>query len=353
MTVVRSLTTNLDFNVDFKTLNNFSTLLSRFNLKFALGGFAAGTFARQVVSAINGVSNLILETDQLSRVTGVAFTDITNLSKAAEKLGNIDAGGFNTVIRNLSKDILDAQTGMGRLFEISRGTLGANGLNIFGSDGRVADVLTVLESVVEAINKIEDQQQRIRAFAEVLGGGDLNFGERLDVIFKDGYQAFKAIADSFTPLSKTLEEGREFANEYRTSLSEISQKFNNTIEKFVVTFTPVILLLIKGLDLFVESLATYADIVSKITNAVSTPSDTNPLTVFGRGLMPDLDDVWSPVEQNSVVTPVNVENVFQVQLSPGTPEEQGRQIFDAATSAFTNWWETQAQQIMNNNPQVE
>lgn len=345
MTVVRTLTTNLDFNVDFKALKTFNTALDRFSLKFALGGTAAAAFAYQVVAAIGNVTNLVLETDNLARTTGIAFEEINNLTKAATTLGRIDAKGFQAIFKTVNKDVVDARLGLGRLRQIAAG-LNATGIqfDIFDDQGKIADTLTIFERMVNAVKQIPDEQLRIRAFSDLFQAD----GGELDKIFKDGYAAFKSLADTFTPISKALKESEGFSETYRQNVQEISSSLEQVLQTFVVTFSPVILKL-------TEALVTLLEVYDKIFKAIGSAAESvqtgqNPLGYYGRGLLPD--DTWSPAPQ-TMNAPIQVENVFQVTLQPGTPQEQGRQLYEATTSALSGWFENQVQNVMSNNPQVE
>lgn len=354
MTVVRTLTTNLDFNVDFKALKNFNSALDKFSLKFALGGTAAAAFAYQITEAISGVTNLVLDTDALARSTGTAFEQINNLTQAAVSLGRINPQQFQNIFRTVNKDVVDARVGIGRLREISAG-LNRSGIrfDIFDNQGRIADTLTIFERMVTAIKQIGDEQLRIRAFEDLLKFD----GAELDRIFKDGYEAFSALAATFEQSSKALKEATPFAENYEKNLREISQSLDETVQNFVIKFSPVILKFSEAIreitDLYNKFSRGTDNLVQGTANALK--GDDGLLSIYGRGLLPDLDyaDAWSPVPGASSNSPVNVENIFQVTLPPGTPQEQGRALFDATTEALTGWIQNQAQMIQNNNPQVE
>lgn len=344
MAIVRSLTTLLNFQVDLKPLKTFNSFLDKFSLKFALGGTAAAAFAYQVVQSINSVADLITETDALSRRSGIAFEQINNLTRAAQQLGRLDAKSFQAVLRNISDATLDALRGGTRLREIQNG-LARSGVkfNPFDDTGRVADALTVFERLVTAINQLPNQRLRIQAFEEIFKED----GERLDEIFKNGYQSFKALADTFDPISKVLADQREFANQYKQDLQQIATEFNNVIEKFVVTFAPVISGLVHLLGKSVELYGIYSKEFDQYIK--------DPILNYGKTFLlgNEEENDWAPFPQAATASPIQVENIFQVNLAPGTPAEQGRQIADTAAGELTRWFDTEVQKVMSNNPQVE
>jgi hypothetical protein len=340
MTVVRSLTTNLDFNVDFRPLNRFNQALSNFNLKFALGGAAVAAFAGKVVGAINDVSNLILDTEDLSKRTGIAFDDIIKLTKAAEQF-RISPTQFQGALAGLNKDVLDAQRGFGRLYEIMRDN---PNIRIRNDDGSLKNTEQVLESIVSAINQIADPQLRIQAFEDILKID----GVRLSAAFKDGYAAFKQVGETFDAQAKALKEQKAFAEQYTKDLKAISDSFTAVIQAFVTNFAPVILALTDSLNLLIQFYGKVLEQASKGPKGVASSGIFGVLPAAAVGAYDYLTGSTPPAAPG-----MNMTANIDINVAPGTADEQVQQISERTVQSLESFYGPLIRQIMNNNPQVE
>ena len=343
MTIVRTLTTNLDFNVDFRAINRFNQALSNFNLKFALGGAAVAAFASKVVASVNQVSSDILDTEELAKRTGIAFEDLFKLGQAAAEF-RIEPKQFNAILAGLNKDILDAQRGFGRLYEIMRDN---PNIRIRNDDGSLKSTEEVLESIVNSINEITDPKLRIQAFEDILKFD----GVKLSQAFKNGYQSFKQVGDTFDAQAKALDKQREFANQYTKEVLAITKSFDQTVQLFVTKFAPLILAFTESLNILIKF---YGEVLAQVAKGPKGAAQSGLFGVLPSLAVGAYDYLTGANTPTPASTgPINMTANFDVNVAPGTTQEQATQLSELTVERIESFYGPLIRQLMNNNPQVE
>lgn len=352
MVVTRELVTKLTFDVDQKAVDRFSTSIIGFKTKFAIAAAAAAGFATQIVKAVSGVSDLILETQDLSRTTGIAFQDLYNLSKAASNF-RIQPADFNKFISTLSTSIQQAKDGVGSLYDFIRNR---PDINIFNNDGSLKNTLQVLGSIIDSINTVDDLQKRIELFSQIGGGIS---GARLEEFFRGGSGVLSSILQESNDLGDQLSKQVQFAKDFERNLAQIFDKFNDLIQRLVIQFGPFILEIIAATN---QLLDIYTKIFSSLGSAVKTTKEaigSGPLTPPSGLNLSDQQRadyaslMFSDFGAPSFSAPINVTNNFDINVPQGTPQEQRTAIQDGVSSQVAGYFRNFVRDLFNNNPKVE
>lgn len=350
MAVVRTLTTNLDFNVDFTAINQFTKSIKDFKLNFLIGSLAAADFARRVVGAVTEVAHLIRDTRELSATTGIAFENLYKLSQAAKGVG-LDENLFGNILVNLQRQILDASYAIGPLYEFIRDNENAN-FAVLDNLGNPRPVLEVLQDVISALNKIDNQQQRIDFIGKLF---DRNSAARLDKFFSGVGGDINAIISSESITATQIAQAEAFGDKFLDSLQAIFSSFEVVIQNFVIKFSPLILTLTSVLNLILEAYNKFSQGIDKFVDKSATGIRSG-FSAFGGSLMreTDLSDIYDPYDPNDRYTPpVTIQNNIEVNMPEGSDAEQGRVMAESAKNAYVRAVEYLVRQLQLNNPQVE
>lgn len=344
MAVVRELVTRLGFQVDRQGIDRFNTSILGFKAKFAIASAAVGGFLNQVLGAVSATSDLVADTQDLSRATGIAFNQLYSLGEAARQF-RIEPKQFQGALKALSSSIQDARYGFGKLFDLIKQR---PDIQIFNDDGTLKSTLNILDQIIKSVNKIDDAQERIRIFENIFGLD----GARLEDLFSNGVQGLKDLSAQFQLTGSQLESQTQTLREYRENVNALTTAWNNFTINLVNNVAPTLTTLL-GLISKVVNAFTY------VTNAVVSGAKTG-FQLIGEGLNADLRDFDDPGYLRSLQgTPamagpeLTVTNNFDISVPPGTLQEQTAYIQNNIGNQLQNFFDKMTRELINNNPQVE
>jgi hypothetical protein len=364
MTIVRSLLTKIGFQVDKSGLERFEKSILGFKAKFAIAAGSVAYFTTKTLDYFSSIATASRDVGDLARNTKVATEEFIALRKSAEDL-QLDPKGFDSAFLTLSKDLREAQSGFGRLFEIIRNSRYEVDLQRFVKSG---DVKGAFVAIIDYIATLEDAANRFAASSDIFGEANANGILR---IVEAGSDAFLKGADANREYAKSFAETIPKSKEYLGSLT----KFYTEFEKLQVSFVENVLPLVtKGVEILTQTIKGAAAAVKDFMAEGISGNIKKSSIAAGEGIFrllgnetasdkikrvnADNEDFarrLTEFNQNGQVSngPVTITNSIEVNVPPGTPEEQGIIIGTEIQRVMQNFFDEKTREVIANNPQVE
>lgn len=339
--IIRELITRLSFDVDRRGIENFNRAIVGFKTQFSLAATAVTGFITGVVKAVSSVSDSILDTDELARSTGIATKELIGLQKAAGQF-RISPDQFSSGLRNLNQLIRESQQGFGTLQRLARD----GAFEIRGADQSLLSTRQILENILEALGRVEDEASRRDLAKQIFGE------ERFSDIAKEGVANLNRLAEAFIPLGEKFEENRERAVRFDRSLNRLT---DSAKELAFNVFPPLIDALGQTFDGFNEIIKSTRE--KGFLETASNVIDANVAAFkqffgFGDGvpefIKREVERDFGPATRR-----VEINTSIEIQPPVGTEETQREFFREAAREAFTENFQNEIEKVANNFPITE
>lgn len=337
MTIIRELVTKLSFEVDRRGIENFNRSIIGFKTKFALATTAVTGFVTGVVKAISAVADTVLDTNELARSVGIATEELVGLQRAAQQF-RISPDQFNAALTNLNQLIRESQQGFGTLQRLARD----GAFEIRGADQSLLSTRQILENIIEALGRVEDEASRRDLSKQIFGN------ERFAEIAKQGVERLKELSSEFRPLGEEISKAEEQAKKFDSSLTRLIEKSKEfAFQAFPPLFNFV------G-DLFEEvndeinsfkKGTFFEDLFRKIGEEAAA---------FDRSL--GINNTFG-LQNTGLAEPItrqiNMRNSINITVPPGTEESQAQFIKRGVDEAVDDAFQRNFEKIGNNFPETE
>lgn len=225
MSIIRELVTKISFQVDKKGIEQFNRSIIGFKTKFALAATAVSGFTLGVVKAVKGVTDSVLDTNELARSLGVSEDRLIGMQRAANRF-RISTAEFNSGFTHLNDLIRQAQQGSGEL--ITQSKLG--GFEIRNANGEILQAIDLYDVIIQRLAKIENIRDREIQAEKLLGN------KRFAQVAIEPNR-FKQLSEELKPTVEELQAAVKASQEFDTALTTLIQTADSFKLKF---FTPVI-----------------------------------------------------------------------------------------------------------------
>ena len=364
--IVRELVTVLGFKTDLKGLKDAEMALLSFKTKMSLIASATLLALSKTLDFFSGIAENFVDTNNLSKATGIALENLLGMQRAAAQFG-LRAADIATIFENINDLGRQALLGQGELLKIAEET----GIQYKDNNGTLLSNEQIFQNILQYLGKIENEQQRIRI-------ASLIFGK----------QFAQGISDISVDLSKFNEESKKYSDAVRDSVeaqAKAAQDFKksvidlenawtsfvNTLGRYVL---PVLEYFLKILTFLTEvsahTIKGVAKVFSVSANALGNElnkdllNDTQEEEIerFRKNVEEGNFSWWNLLglpspnaipanmassKSNNITANVDV-NV-QAGASIENAQEMGRMVADAVTEQL----DYTINQIYNNYPQVE
>ena len=369
MTVVRELVTKLGFQVDRTGLDRFEKSIIGFKTKFALASAAVTAAVSKTLDYFRDISKAAIDTKGLAEQTGIATERFVALRKAAEGF-QVDPHQFDAYFQRLSGLLREAESGYGELFEIIRKSRGKLNLTPFI---RNHDVEGAFKAVVDYVQQLEKIPDKVAVVADVLGEsnptGLLRLVKAGSEAFTEATEKNKAFGEQFTANEPAIEDYTKKLNAFSNSLEKLQNAFVRNVLPVVtevVGLTTQVLNgdafsglgiikdevkdkgFLSGLNFVGEAIANY--VYEKLGYETLQQAQMKAYEedqYFYRKLA-EMQQQQRLNNTNTTVT-----NRIDINVAPGTSEEQAQIIGQEVRGAMEQFYQEKTREVLNNYPQAE
>lgn len=365
MTIVRELVTRLGFQVDKTGLDKFEKSIIGFKTKFALVSGAIAATVAKTLDYFKGISVAAQDTEFLAKQTGIATSRFVALRKAAEDV-QLDPSKFDAYFGRLAKLLRDGKAGAGELFDILKASRGQLNLTPFI---QTQDVEGAFKAIIQYVGGLKDAQDQAAALTHILGDADRG----LFAVVESGVKRFEEATEANKAYGESYVANIPATKQYTSALND----FNKQLEKVQIAFVENILPAItktldyttqgfKGVGVIKEKydesgLKNTSDFVGQaIADSVYRLFGYEPLVdVQNRVYQEDaefyrrLGEYQREQQINKNIGGATINNRVDVNVAPGTTEQQAQMIGAGVREAMQEFWDEKTREIQNNNPQAE
>lgn len=365
MTIVRELVTRLGFQVDKTGLDKFEKSIIGFKTKFALVSGAIAATVSKTLDYFKGISVAAQDTEFLAKQTGIATSRFVALRKAAEEF-QLDPSKFDAYFNRLAKLLRDGKAGAGELFDILKASRGQLNLTPFI---QTQDVEGAFKAVIQYVGGLKEAQDQAAALNHIFGDTDRGLFAIVEAgtkEFEKATEANKAYGESYVQNIPATKEYTTALNAFYTQLEKVNIAFVENILPAITKTLEYTTQVFKGLGIIKQEydengLKKTADFVGQaIADSVYRLFGYEPLVdVQNRVFQEDaefyrrLGEYQREQQINNTRGPTTINNKVEVNVSPGTSEEQAQIIGTGVRSAMEEFWQEKTREITNNNPQAE
>jgi len=361
MAVVRELITKLGFQVERSGLQEFNRQIIGIKTKMGLAAGAIVGAVAGVARLIDNVATLSLDTDNLARRSGVAFDRFVALREVAKQF-RITPEQFNSVMTEFTKGIEDARVGLGSL----RSRLTDLRISITDSNGEFKKTDQIFLEIGEKFSKIENEQQRLAAFSQIFKES----GANIEKLFRNGAEGVEKLAQSYEGLGQALKDQQPIFEQYEKDIASLGTELEKLSQEFVIAITPVSTRVISGLsELFKAGRTEFGGGVNGFVNAFGTEASRQFRGLVGgdsRSALQikeeeDLKEFRRKAFrfaserglERALSQEIIIENTMNIEVPPGSSEEQKRVVSEAVEAIFEAQSEKVARELQDNYPEVE
>lgn len=365
MTIVRELVTRLGFQVDKTGLDKFEKSIIGFKTKFALVSGAIAATVAKTLDYFKGISVAAQDTEFLAKQTGIATSRFVALRKAAEGF-QLEPDKFDAYFNRLAKLLRDGKAGAGELFDILKASRGQLNLTPFI---QTQDVEGAFKAVIQYVGGLKEAQDQAAALNHVLGDADRGLFAIVEAgskEFEKATEANKAYGESYVANIPATKEYTSALNAFYTQLEQIQIAFVENLLPAVTKTLDYATQGIKGIGVITNEFEENgfkktADFVGQaIADSVYRLFGYEPLVdVQNRVYQEDaefyrrLGEYQREQQINNTRGPTTITNKVEVNVAPGTSEEQASSLGAVARAAMEDFWDEKTRELNNNNPQAE
>lgn len=364
MTVVRELVTRLGFQVDRSGLGVMERAISGFRNRVVFTAGSIKDFAFAAANYLGDVAKANIDVAELARNTGTSVERFAALREAAKQF-RFEPQQFDHTFTRLSELLREAKSGYGEVYEIARKSRGELNLVPFAQTG---DVEGALKAVLKYTESLKDSKDQVAALRDIIGGGAENSLLR---VIDSGIDKFSAAADANRDFGKSFAEGLNDQKKYLENLQTLETKLDGVKQKAINLATPAVS---KGLD-FIDKGLQGIEIIQNVSATEGKEAGRNFLgqaiadSVYRLFGYEPLVDVQNRVyedeldfqrrlfayqqQQREMQQQTTINNRVDINVAPGTPEEQRLQIAEAVRDEMEAFYDEKNREVISNNPQVE
>lgn len=370
MTIARELITRLGFKVDKTGLESFEKSILGFKTKFLLVSGAIAATVNKTLDYFKGITVAARDTEYLAEQTGIATARFVALRRTAEDF-QLSPDKFNAYFLRLSELLRGGKAGVGELFDILKASRGELNLTPFINTG---DVEGAFKAVLKYVGSLKNATDQAAALKGVLGESNTGLLAIVKAgvgVFEEGTQANMAYGESYVA---NIPKTKEF--------TEALNKFDKQVEKVTLSFVENVLPAItKTLDYVDQAFKGFGAIGEQYANPEAGKSGMqSSIDFLGQAIA---DSVFQLLghetetqarnrvlqentefqrmlgdyhrQQGNIQTrgPTTINSKVEVNVAPGTPQEQAQLIGAGVRSAMEQFWDEKTREVINNNPQAE
>lgn len=362
--IVRELLTRLGFQFDRSGLGLMEKAITGFKNRVVFTSRDIKDFGLQAAGYLGQVSAANVDVAELARNTNTSVERFVALRKAAEGF-RLSPDQFDSSFVRLSELLREARSGYGELFDIIRKSRGELNLTPFIQQH---DVEGAMRSVLTYVNSLGDATDKVTALRDVMSPGSENGFLR---ILDAGIEKFNEATEANKEFGKSFAEGIPEQQAYLNKITELSNKLDTLKQKSVQALTPLALRTFDFVEKGVEGIGIVSDIAERegdnagwnfvgqaIADAVYRAFGYTPLVdVKNREAQEDLEFQRRLFEyerqQRELSRPVTINNRVDVNVAPGTDNQQRVEIAEAVREEMQAFQEEQVREVISNYPQVE
>lgn len=368
MTVVRELVTRLGFQVDQRGVEQFNRTIIGFKTKFAIAATAATAFVAKTLDFFNDIANATLDANDLAKSIGISFEEFIKLRRAAEEF-RIDPSNFDAALSGLNKMLQDAQWGMGKLQEIAYYT----GIEIRDNfTGELKNANQLFIDILKHINTLSNDRDKLKVAVAFFGEKD---AQKYIDFAKAAGDSIGLLTEKHTEYAKALKDGIPSLSQYSRNLAVFKNQLTQLTEVFVVKLLPAITEALgiftqilngdafKGFGVITDVFSTegikggFSFIADAINEQVAKLFGGETLNMVKRKAAEEdaffFNALIEQQKQGKLPANFNINTKVDMQIPPGTTEQQQTAIKQSFDEAFDNAFLDKIREIYNNNPQVE
>jgi len=369
MTIVRELTTVLNFAFDRSNLDKFEKAIASFSAKISLVSAAFAYIGNKILDRFDGIAKATLDTDELARSANTATVDLIAMSKAAAQF-RLDPKNFENSFKVLSGLLTDARFGFGQLFDIQEASLGKLNLTKFID---THDIQGAIRAIIDYVRTLDDAVLQTRVLAKIFGEeaapGWLNIVNAGSDAFFRGADANKAYAKSVVDNTSALRQYERDLKNFYTNLEILTQNFVGivlpTLDKAVQGWVYILsgeVFKDLGFRKNADVPETQEDLKRElesgngwfnnlITN-IRGVRGNNPWDVSADPLYKILKDTE---QKNTTSNSSNntITNNFEISVPAGSPDGEANRIVDLIKISIDSAFNEKSREIISNNPAVE
>ena len=363
MTIVRELVTKLGFQVDKTGLDKFEKSIIGFKTKFALTSAAITAVVSKTLNYFSDIGRAAVSTQQLAEQTKIATEQLIAMREAAKDF-YLDPEQFDSYFKRLSEGLREGKAGFGTLIEAIQRSRGKLNLTPFFQTG---DVKAAFDAILDYVGSLKDVQDQVAALKHIFGEDN---PQGLLAIVKAGKTVFDEASKANLEYAKTQAQTTANLGDYNKNLQVFYREIKNIEILFVQNILPAVteaLRLIgdafKGFGVIKEQFneGGFLGGAKFLGNAFADPV----LGLFGYDSLSRLKreqeeeqaDFQRRVEeyktQNNIRSPTTINNRVDINVAPGTSQEQAQMIGAGVREAMQEFWDEKTREIQNNNPQAE
>lgn len=365
--VVRELVTVLGFKTDLKGLKDAETALLSFKTKMALIASATLLALGKTMDFFSNVAETFVDTNNLSKATGIALENLIGMQKAASQFG-LRAKDISNIFERINDLSRQAMLGQGELLKIAEET----GIQYKDNNNELLSNEQIFQNILGFLGKIDNERERVRISALLFGKefaqGISDLSQNLNKFNEDSKKNADAIRDN-------IDEQKKATTEYRNAVIDLEnawESFVNSLARYVFPVLKVLLDLLTGIvnvagavitPLVKGTKALAHAVGEELTRDLRNDSDLEEFEQIRKNVENGNFSWWNVLglpspnapppnsigqTQTSNIT-ANVDVNVQAGASIENAQEMGQIIADEVSLQLDN----ALNQIYNNNPQVE
>lgn len=369
MTIARELITKLGFKVDKTGLESFEKSILGFKTKFLLVSGAIAATVNKTLDYFKGISTAARDTEYLAEQTGIATARFVALRRTAEDF-QLSPDKFNAYFLRLSELLRGGKAGVGELFDLLHASRGQLNLTPFIQSG---DVEGAFKAVLRYVGSLKDAKDQAAALKATLGESNTGLLAIVKAgvgVFEEGTKANMAYGESYVRNIPATKEFTEQLNKFDKQLEKVTLSFVENLLPAITKTLDYVDKAFKGLGIISEeskqtenSSGTQNGInyfVSALSDAILPLLGLETETGFKNRVLQENTEFYrrlgeyqkeQRIGMNQGSTTIN--SKIEVNVAPGTPQEQAQLIGAGVRSAMEQFWDEKTREVLNNNPQAE
>jgi hypothetical protein len=352
LSIVRELTTKLNFAFDKTNLDKFERSVSLFKTNIVTTTGDLVRAAGATLEFLNNLAQSSLRIKNIADFSGIAVENFQAMRLAAQDAG-VEAGNFETFFQNLTKEIKLATVGEGKFFRLAQ-QIGTLRFPKFGED--VQNINNALEDVFNAIIKIENKSEQLRVLQNISGLDQEGTVQLLNLI-NQGYDTFVKTVEANKELASTINQETEAARAFNDQIIRLNSSFDKLFRNVASKLTPYVAGAFEGLNSVFAREEEFGGGLSGLFKSGFNAAGQGIDHLLGE-LIPGWESMTKLQERiaNENIAFYNSlapQTTINISVPEGTTEDQSSFMAEAVEQSIQEVLDRNTRQLISSNPAVE
>jgi len=341
--IVRELVTKLSFVFNRAGLDTFERAVKGFKNNIV---FTAGEIASAVKESFEFLHNLAqsrINLKDMADFAGITTEEFVAMRNAAQKMG-VQTENFDQALSGIAQSLKEATVGAGEFFRIIQET-GEFRMPKFGQEAK--NIRNFFEDLFNYIDKIENRSEKLRTLQNILKTDRAATAQFLRLIER-GRDAYVDMIEKERPFAAQLQQQEAAALRLQQAVDRFDAAWVKAKETLVGSVLPVLANVLELFNAIADKIGQLFDAMPKGFTGLIPNLGLESFT----GLLPNISKFFGGEE---AVKDVSVNNSINIQIDvpPGTTEEQASFMANEIRQQMQDVINQNARQMISSNSMVE